>query len=60
MLKSSLCYYSDAYIHVKGKIRITLEGDNKAAKRADEINRCVHLKIVLHSPFVLARSIIPK
>ena len=44
MLKSSLCDYSDAYIHVKGKITITGEGDNDAAKRADERNKGVTFK----------------
>ena len=44
MLKSSLCDYSDAYIHVKGKITITGEGDNDAAKRADERNKGVSFK----------------
>ena len=32
MLKSSLYYYSDAYIFVSGTITITGEGDNDAAK----------------------------
>ena len=36
MLKSSLCDYSDAYIIVKGKITITGEGDDAAARQADE------------------------
>ena len=36
MLKSSLCDYSDAYILVKGKITITGEGDNAAAREADD------------------------
>ena len=36
MPKSSLCDYSDAYILVKGKITITGEGDNAAARQADE------------------------
>ena len=31
MLKSSLCDYSDAYILVKGKIKITGKGNNEAA-----------------------------
>ena len=37
-LKSSLCDYSDAYIFVKGKITITGEGDDAAARETDE--RC--------------------
>ena len=36
MLKSSLCDYSDAYIFVKGKITITGEGADAAARQADE------------------------
>ena len=34
-LKSSLCDYSDAYILVKGKIKITGAGDDAASRRAD-------------------------
>ena len=44
MLKSSLCDYSDAYIHVKGKIAITGAGDNEGARRADERNKGVAFK----------------
>ena len=44
MLKSSLCDYSDAYIHVKGKIIITGAGDNEAARQADERNKGVAFK----------------
>ena len=36
MLKSSLCDYSDAYILVKGKIKITGRGADAAARQADE------------------------
>ena len=36
MLKSSLCDYSDAYILVKGTIKITGAGANAAARQADE------------------------
>ena len=36
MLKSSLCDYSDAYIHVKGRITITGAGDDASARQADE------------------------
>ena len=39
MLRSSLCDYSDAYILVKGRITITGEGDNAAARQADERNK---------------------
>ena len=44
MLKSSLCDYSDAYILVKGKITITGEGDNAAAREADERDEGVAFK----------------
>ena len=54
MLKSSLCYYGDAYILVKGKITITEEGDNAAAERADKRNKGVAFKNC--SPFILCIS----
>ena len=41
MLKSTLCDYSDAYIHVKGKITITGAGDDAAARQADKRNKGV-------------------
>ena len=41
MLRSNLCDYADAYILVKGTITITGAGDDDAAKRLDEINKCV-------------------
>ena len=44
MLKSSLCDYPDAYILVKGKITITGEGDDAAARQADERNKGVIFK----------------
>ena len=44
MLKSSLCDYGDAYILVKEKITIPGEGDNAAARRADERNKDVIFK----------------
>ena len=44
MLKSSLCYYSDAYILVKGKITITGAGDDAAAREADERDKGVAFK----------------
>ena len=37
--RSSLCDYSDAYILVKGRIAITGEGNNAAARQADERNK---------------------
>ena len=48
MFKSSLCDYSDAYVLVKGRITIQGAGDNAAARHADEIDKGIHLKIVLH------------
>ena len=44
MLKSSSCDYSDAYILVKGKIKITGAGDDAAARQADERDKCVAFK----------------
>ena len=44
MLKSSLCDYADAYILVKGTIRITGAGDDAAARRANERNKGVLLQ----------------
>ena len=48
MLKSSLCDYSDAYIHVKGKITIA------AARQADERNKSVEFKNC--APFIICIS----
>ena len=36
MLKSSLCDYSDAYILFKGRVTITVVGDDPAARKVDE------------------------
>ena len=44
LLKSSLCDYADAYILVKGAIKITGAGDDAAAKLADERNKGVIFK----------------
>ena len=44
MFKSSLCDYSDAYIHVKGKITITGAGVNAAARQTDERDKAVAFK----------------
>ena len=41
IIRSCLCDYSDGYIHVSETITITGEGDNDAAKRADEGNKGV-------------------
>ena len=54
MLKSSLCDYSDAYIHVKGKTTIIGEVDNDEAKRADEKNKGVAFKNC--APFTICIS----
>ena len=47
MLKSSLSNYSDVYILVSRTITITGEGDNDAAKRANERNEGVIIEISL-------------
>ena len=44
MLKSSLCDYSDAYIFVKGKITITGEGADAAARHANEREKSAAFK----------------
>ena len=48
MLRSNLCDYVDSYILVKGTITITGAGDDAAARQADERNKGVTYKIVLH------------
>ena len=47
LLKSSLSNYSDVYILVSRTITITGEGDNDAAKRANERNEGVIIEISL-------------
>ena len=54
MLKSSLCDYSDVYIHVKMKIAITGAGDNETDRLADERNEVVAFKNC--SPFIICIS----
>ena len=44
MLRSNLCDYADAYILVKGRIAITGEEDNAAARQADERDKGVTFK----------------
>ena len=44
MLKSSLCAYSDSYILVKGIITIAGEGNDAAARQADERDKDVIFK----------------
>ena len=54
MLKSSLCDYSDAYIHFKGRITITGAGDDATARQADERNKGVIFKNC--APFINCKS----
>ena len=44
MLRSDLCDYADAHMHVKGMIKITGAGDSAAARQADERNKGVTFK----------------
>ena len=44
MLRSNLCDCADSYILVKGTTKITGEGDNAAAERADERDKGVTFK----------------
>ena len=44
MLRSILCYYSDAYTLVKGTITIAGSGNDDAARRADERDKGVTFK----------------
>ena len=44
MLRSSLCYYADAYILLKGTTTITRAGDNAAARQANQRNKGVIFK----------------
>ena len=44
MLKSNLCDYSDAYILVKGRMKLSGAGDDTAARQADEGNKEVMFK----------------
>ena len=54
MLRSNLCDFSDAYIFVKGSIKITGDGDNNAARQADERDKGVTFKKC--APFVTYTS----
>ena len=60
MLKSSLCYYSDAYILVKGTITITGAGPDAATRQVDERNKGVIFKnfTPLINPFMTEAVII--
>ena len=44
MLRSNFCDYADAHILVNGRITITGEGDDGAARRADERDKGVTFK----------------
>ena len=48
MLRSNLCDYADSYILVKGTITITGEGDNAGELPADERDKGVAFKNLLH------------
>ena len=54
MLKSSLCDYSDAYILVKGRITITMAGDDVAARQSDEKDKGVIFKNC--APFINCKN----
>ena len=54
MLKSSLFDYSDEYIHVKGKITITVAGADAAARQLDERDKGVAFKNCV--PFTICIS----
>ena len=62
MLKSSLCYYSDVYIHVSGKITIKGGPENatEANKQTDEINKEITLKNCASFIECTSEVIIPK
>ena len=47
MVKLSLCDYSGVYILFKGRITITIAGDDPATRKADETNKGEYLKIEL-------------
>ena len=44
MLKSSLCDYGDAFIHIKERIKVTADKADNAAKQADERDKGVLYK----------------
>ena len=44
MLKSNLCDFADAYILIKGTIKITGAGDDATARQVDERNKGVTFK----------------
>ena len=48
VVRSNLCDYSDAYIHVSGTMIVTGVWDDDNEKRTDERNKVVYLKILHH------------
>ena len=54
ILKSTLCDYSDGYIHVKGRITITRATADAAARQGDERNTVVIFKNI--TPLVNCKS----
>ena len=54
MLKSSLCYYSDAYTLIEGTMSITEEGADAAARQGDERNKGLIFKN--WDPFINCKS----
>ena len=54
ILKSGLCYHSDAYIFVKGAVKITGAGDDAATRQADAKNKGVMFKN--WAPFINCKS----
>ena len=49
MLKSSLCFYGETFIFVKGTIRSVGKGTNEAARQEEE--RCKELTFKNCAPF---------
>ena len=54
MIRSSFCNYSDAYILVKGKIAITGEGTDAAARQEDAKDKGIIFKNC--APFINCKS----
>ena len=54
MIRSSFCNYSDAYILVKGKIAITGEGTDAAARQEDARDKRIIFKNC--APFINCKS----
>ena len=60
MLKSSLCDYSDVYVPVKERIKITGAGYDAAARQADERNKDVIFKNCARLLIVKVKLVIQK